>query len=217
MADEDVLRHRVTTILLSDATRKINFFVGPIHVEYGGFSAVFFALWSKSRGGDGIDIEIGDVPDGAAAVYDSDDDAYRFRNAAFGMTDAQRAVILHESVHAMRDIWGSTITTANGDVSTTYTLDEAAAYVAEALFRIYENTAGGTDTSEPLRVKADLVAQSIMNTPGAVVSDTDVSSLQDLVAANPVYRRRGISRSTSSGANGIKKSDPYFWSRHLSD
>jgi hypothetical protein len=215
MSTEEDCILRVKSILVSDAAVKIDFYVGPIHVDFPGFASVLVRIGAKELGNPGIGFEFGNVPPGAAAAYDNDDDVFRFPDTNYGGTPAQRAVIIHESVHAMRDIWGATIDTPSGPMETTDTMDEAAAYIAESLFRLYEKTPGkGEWLTDGLRVKADAIAKSIMDRKGAVVSDHDVDTMQDLVASNRVYRNMGVTRKTPSLANGMKPRPTYFfWSR----
>src|SRR5206468_2844407 len=145
-------------------------------------------------GAPGVGIEISnEMPAGAAAAYDNDKDVLRFRTTATGKTPSERSSIIHECVHAMRDILGGPLVyTTKGAAITTAAENEATAYVAAALFRIYDGAPTPTTTTEPLFVKASTVANKMANLKGAVVSDADLLAMRNIVVGNPVYRSIGI-------------------------
>ncbi len=215
MADITALRSRVMNVLTSNTALKIDFTLGSIHVNFSGFYSVYVALLHKSLGLQGIDIDVGNVPAGAAAAYDSGNDTFEFPNLAYGTSVNDQSKIIHESVHAMRDLKGAVfLSERRGLQFTTKTEDEAAAYVAGALFILYDNTVVSTSTL-PVHLKAYQIANSIMNVRGAVVPDADVMSLRNIVAADPTYSARKVRLWTSSSADGLKKPPPewrpYGW------
>jgi hypothetical protein len=214
MPDLAGLRSRVMKVLTSSTAMKIDFTLGSIHVDAAGFTSVYLAILNKTMGFPGIDVDVGKVPSGAAAAYDSGDDTFQFPHAAYGMAANEQAIIIHESVHAMRDLKGAMfLSERRGIVFTTRTEDEAAAYVAGALFILYDNTMVSSDT-KPIFLKAYQIANSIMNRKGAVVPDTDVMSFRNIVAGDPLYHSRNVRLWTSSSADGLKQKpawQPYGW------
>jgi hypothetical protein len=137
-------------------------------------------------------------------MYMNKEDVIRFPNMAYGTTVLELASIIHECVHAMRDLQGFYyyFSLTSGVGWATATEDEAAAYVAQALFRLYDATVPLAPI-DPIYIKAVEIAKSIINVKGTVVSDADVTSIRNLVAGNPVYQSMGIKLSTPSRADGL--------------
>jgi hypothetical protein len=208
MTDEMRVRAIVTSILLSKPAAQIDFTLGSIHVDGVGFAAVASALFTKMVGFKGIGIRFGNVPAGAAAAYDEDDDVFDFPSATFGLTPVERIYILHESVHALDDIAIGTLCMPGGRgcIFTTRTENEATAYVAGALFSLYDTgvVPDGVSNSGDHWVKAFEIAQAIRNMKGAVVPAADASSLRQLIADRDSYKSAGITLWTPTTANGLK-------------
>jgi hypothetical protein len=127
----------------------------------------------------------------------------------------EQSKIIHESVHAMRDLKGAMfVSETRGLQVTSKTEDEAAAYVAGALFILYDNTNVST-AKQPVFVKAYQIANSIMNVRGAVVPAADVMSMRNIVAGDTLYSSRRVRLWTQSSADGLKKPrpewQPYGW------
>jgi hypothetical protein len=188
---------------MSKPAQQIDFTFGSIEVNLAGFLSVYAALLTRVQSGYGIDIEIGTIPAGAAAAYFSDDNMYRFPSATYGMTVEERSAIVHESVHAMRDIKGATFfLPGRGMAMPTATEDEGAAYVAGALYHLYDTTAPPKG-KDPVFVKAYSIAKSIMNVRGAVVPASDVMALRTIVAADPLYQNIQVTLWSQSRADSL--------------
>jgi hypothetical protein len=208
MTDEMRVRAIVTAILLSKPAVQIDFTLGFIHVDSVGLASVVGAMYTKMAGFPGIGIRFGNVPAGAAAAYDEADDVFDFPSATFGLTPVERIYILHESVHAMHDIAIGTLCMPGGRgcIFTTRTENEATAYVAGALFSLYDTGVipDGVSNSGDHWVKAFEIANSIRNVKGAVVPAADATSLRQLIADRGSYKSAGVTMWSPTTANGLK-------------
>jgi len=206
MSDEDHLRMMVTGILLSKPAAQIDFTLGSIHVDATGLASVVGAMYTKQWGLPGIGIKIGGVPPDAAAAYDEQEDVFNFPNSTFGAATNERIYIVHESVHAMHDISIGSLCVPGGRgcIFTTRSENEATAYVAGALFSLYDTglVPAGVPASGDHWVKAFDIAQSIKNVKGAVVAPADALSLRTLIVGRKAYE--GVSLWAPTTANGLK-------------
>src|SRR5215813_11741760 len=178
---EDYVRCRIMETLQSPATKRIDFRVGDLHIDASGFATVQFAVFSHA-----LAVSVERLPvRNANAIYDRGRDSFLVGRFTFGKFPDEKAALLHECVHALTDIqkflW-------------TYTEDEAAAYIAGMLFyRYYTGSSVKADahsaglTLSPLDKKADQIADSIANSPGAVVPSQEIVALRHLVVADPGY------------------------------
>lgn len=206
MSDDAHLRMIVMGILLSKPAAQIDFTLGSIHVDANGFASVVGAMFTKQCGFPGIGIDVGGVPPDAAAAYDEAEDVFNFPNATFGTAPNERIYIIHESVHAMHDISIGTLCVPGGRgcIFTTRSENEAAAYVAGALFSLYDTgvVPAGIPASGEHWVKAFEIAKSIKNVKGAVVDSADALSLRTLIVSRKAYE--GVSLWAPTTANGLK-------------
>jgi hypothetical protein len=181
------LRKRMIDILTSPAAQKIDFYLDGFHVNGAGFAFVALALAPKPVGVRGLGIRIGHVSPGAEANYDTIANRYEFPTADYGKSPFQRTCILHESVHALRDCSGPKIRTSFGAIKTTSASDEAAAYIAGALFHIYDAPPGsGSATpdwaeTDEIYATAHVIAEGIYSKPGFAVPPGEAKSLRDAV------------------------------------
>jgi hypothetical protein len=197
------LRHNLYNSLMSPAARQIDFWVQSIHVDACAFLVVFVNLLAGS-----IDIAIERLPGRQTnAIYSRERNAFLFRQYDYGDVVDQKAVMIHESVHAFTDI--------RSMVWSTYFVDEVAGYIAEMLFLRYslgksvkqsiaelnarpETT---TMTLEPHEAAAADIADTIAGKQGAFVSSRDIDRLTALIHNHPDYRN--IPLNARSGANGV--------------
>jgi hypothetical protein len=146
-------------------------------------------------------MRIGPLDLGSAAQYGSGDNTYTFPNVARLSTAAGE--ILHESVHVMQDVGGGKVISERGSMFVTDSENEAAAYVAGALFLICSGGKLG-EGSPNLALQALSIAQSIKDTPGAVVPKSDADILRVLIVTHPVYMfDQRISFTTPTSADGV--------------
>src|SRR5262245_49185435 len=146
MSDESDMVDRISAILGSKAALAIDFHLDQTRVFGPTIYSVVHYLNAGLRGNHGITIKFGPL-DGEAA-YKPRENVLRILRASYGQTDNERMTIFHECVHAWLDIRMPRIRTDSDAVTavlltTTHLSDEAAAYVAGALFFIYEKTFAG--------------------------------------------------------------------------
>ena len=182
---EAALKLRLIAILTSPAAQKIDFFLGYMHINGFGYQRVADALREGSIG-----VGLGNVPSGAAAAFDSDENLFEFPDGGFGLTLASdQGTIIHEATHAMKSLLypfkvGWTVAD---------TQDEAAAYVAGSLYMFYIGKSFTGAPGAPLVfVKADQIARSIQDQKAAIVSARDEGHLRAVVATDPLYSEFGI-------------------------
>ena len=177
-----VLKRRTMKILRSPEAQKIDFHFGIMNVTGVGFLRVADAV-SRNK----IGIRLGMVSPGAAAEFSRW--VFDFPNGQYGRFPLEEATIVHEAVHAMKEL----ILPVAGLVPNSQ--NEAAAYVAGALYLRYIGAA--SPNSLPQMVKADLIAKSIMAQRGAMVSESDAANLRVWVTTRPVYRDIGVTYSST--------------------
>jgi hypothetical protein len=190
----------VVQILKSPAAKKIDFWLGSIHVNAVGLNLVVNAVNNGI-----IDLKIGPVNAGAAAMYGNRENAYTFPSTAVLSTPSGRTDVLHESVHAMQDVGGGKVISERGSMFGTESENEAAAYVAGALFEIYSGSKVPPSTLNVF-VKAWSIAQSLQDTPGAIVPKLDADQLRIMIVMHPVYMfsSSNISFTTPTFGNGVQ-------------
>jgi hypothetical protein len=176
----------VTRILRSAAAQRIDFSIGYLHITGAGLRRVADDV---DRGS--IAIEIGGVPPGAGAAY-SPDGKFYFPDRSYGFQASEEMDIVHEATHALVAVY------RRGRIWPPDTLDEAAAYLSEALYNVYRGSPV-TDVSLvlPQQIQASLIANSIQAHAGALVPARDEGLLRAFVASRPVYSQSGITYSSS--------------------
>jgi hypothetical protein len=195
-AQTQALRTMMSSLLMSDAAQQIDFYLDRLHVDGSGFSFVALALLPKPQGQHGFSIRVGHVNPNAEATYQPANNTFDFPTANYGTTPFQRSSIIHECVHALRDCFGGQLRTSTGLIRTLSLSDEAAAYVAGALFHINDTTPAGAPTpSAPPWTQGDVVfgnahtiAVKHWKTRGYAVDPSDAKNLRDAIMNDPVYK-----------------------------
>jgi hypothetical protein len=189
------LRSRVAGILRSPTTRKIDFRLGQWQINAAAFERVANAVTVLD-----IDVVVGGVSPGAEASYDSQNDALLLPDDQYGTDVRGQAGIVHECFHAFVDVMN-----VSGQSDSA---NEAAGYISYLLYLLYSAyhfppvVAGVANLANTTMT----IARSIMNTPGAVVSQQDEMALRKAIASTPHYQNKGMTVSSPANANG--------WSRH---
>jgi len=121
-----------------------------------------------------------------------------FRKDTYGSTPEERATILHECTHALRDIMAGSAFRKEGMYGSKiggqlHFDNEAAAYIAEALFYIYDNGGAELPTSDgdegDIFAAANAIARGLKDKKGAPVDETDFADLRSKITLNPIYAR----------------------------
>jgi hypothetical protein len=191
----DVLR-RFYDVLLSDAAEKIDFTLRAIHVKGDDLISVTTHLWLASIGAPGITLDFGHVPAGGLAAYNYPGNFFKLPDTNYGQSAEDRSNILHESVHAMLDIKGPP------RAGRLYVTDEAAAYVAQALFFKFD-TGKHIPSAHPIFVKAVAIAKTIEGKKGAAVPTKEAEALEKLIPPEPAYKAKGITMTTPAWTDGL--------------
>ena len=202
-----VLRARMGSLLMSPAAQKIDFYLDRFHVDGWGFTYVALALLSQPVRGAGFRIRTGGVAPGADATYQPANNTFSFPNAGYGQTAFQRMSIIHEATHAMRDSQGRRIQTSLGPRTTTAVSDEAAAFIAGALFHIFDTastTAPSWATPGSIFETAHNLAVAGSGQFGYAFSPQDAKTMRDAVLAHPIYRSLRRNPRTSYSNNGVR-------------
>jgi hypothetical protein len=203
------LRDRTIGLLSSKAALKIEFTFNGVYFVGRYFNLVSSAIMSKWVGGKGVGFRLGQVPKDAGAAYDPDADMIEVLSWGFGVTPYDRQALVHESFHAWRDIWGAKVPGKSGMVTTLALMDEAMAYLAGVLFHIHDTTPVGAAPKPPswmfdnIYAEAYLIAESIWNTRGGVVSDEAAASLMEAVKEDPSYTDLKENPKTRYHNNGV--------------
>ena len=182
--------------MFSTSVQRIDFTLGVFHVDWRiGFISVHIAIL---QGRIKIDIDPKKLPDGAGCAYSPHTDSFIFPNPDFGQTLDDKQAIVHESVHAINDIQARTLASEG----MTELMGEAAAYVADALFYIYESPTPDY-AADPILITANEIARSIVNMRGAKVGNADAGRLMVLIMNNTVYQKLGDTWVAPSRADGV--------------
>lgn len=186
----------VKSVLISPSAKRIDFHLGFMHVDAAGLNAVRNLIIT------GI-VHVNVVPttkSDAAAAYNNFTNTLRIPRADYGATARERSDILHECVHALHDAYGSGYYhSRGGSMFMTRSENEATAYVADALYFMYE-TGRTQDDKDPIFVKAAAIAKRIKNLRGAHVSTGEALDLRKTIVSDPLY---GYDLGALTTADGI--------------
>ena len=189
--EAQTMKLKVGNVLMSDAAQKIDFTLDNFHVDGSGLSYVALATFSQGLGR-GFTFKVGGMPAGAEAMYKPQSNTFLFPTAKYGENAFQRMTILHECVHALRDAYGERLLMPGGPVKTFSLAEEAAAYLAGALFYIDENPNSATTLPnfvQQIQVfrEAHTLALSVRGRRGTTVTSSESQALKDAIKNNPAY------------------------------
>ncbi len=187
----------VKGVLNSPSARRIDFHMGLIHVDAAGLHAIRGLLAA------GI-VRVKVVPStdrDVAALYNYAANTLKFPRADYGANAKEKSDILHECIHALHDIYGAGYYHSRGGSRfMTESEDEAAAYVADALYYWYETGRVQGSAADPIFVKAGAIARRIKDLRGAYVTTAEAIDLRQAIVGDDAYR---YDLDTPTGANGI--------------
>src|SRR5262245_24275874 len=180
---------RIAVILGSKAAQKIDFQLDQTRIVGSALTTVLASLNDFQAGKKGIKIDFGHVSPGGMASYDAKQNVIQLpKNPDFGVSMKHRVGLLHECIHAWLDLRMPKVLPkdpkAAAALQTTELSDEAVAYVAGALFYIYEYQPNESNPKlpdtwvVPIFIEAHRIALKIMNKAGAIVSKDDADVLK---------------------------------------
>jgi hypothetical protein len=193
--DEIALRSTIIGVLVSEPIWKIDFWLGPVHVD--GVS-LFQVVCALNWGYIGVKIDHTSVA-GAAAEYHSHENTYVFPYKAAGLTPQQKMAVVHESVHAMLDIRAGL---ERSTFSVLQTENEAAAYVTQALYGVLAFDATPGAHVQAFYDKAFEIANKIKGQLGVRVDAEDAKYMKHAVAMGNIYYKR-FTESTPAFSDGV--------------
>jgi hypothetical protein len=186
----------VSKVLLSLPAQRIDFWAHGMHVSGGGYGMVWAYIaqgWIKLR-----QVRLASQITGdAEAEYDPGTHTLWFRRDTYGRAPDERAAILHECTHALRDIMASPVFNKDGLYGSRiagqlHFDNEAAAYIAASLFYLYDNgvewPVGEGDMAD-VYLAANAIARALKDKDGARVEENDFTDLNAKIALAPAYAK----------------------------
>jgi hypothetical protein len=193
------LRSLIRELLLSSECQKIDFDFAFSHgygfnrhkVDGNGFAFVARCLATPLHSGRGISVGLNaerrrQANDVHRATYSYQRNHITVPSLAYGHKLQERCLLVHECTHALRDSLG-----VRSDLGRTRAVEEEAeAYIAGALYLIYETNASGWTPAptQPTWVAALAVARKIADKPGALVDVGEHADLRKVILADPMYK-----------------------------
>ncbi|MGE0422386.1 MAG: hypothetical protein AB7O88_08985 [Reyranellaceae bacterium] len=173
----------VKNVLSSPAARRIDFHLGTINVDAAGLATIHNLVAVGT-----IPVKVEAMRSGVAAQYRNSTNSLMFPRESFGANAQERCDILHECIHALHDMYGggSYYPQRGGSRFTPRSENEAAAYVADALFYRYET--GGVQPGGSIIQIAAQIAGRIANKRGAFVTTAEARALRVAVVLDPTYK-----------------------------
>jgi len=190
----DILQ-TVKSVLSSPAARRIDFHLGLINVDAAGLAAIHNFVASGI-----VSIKVGELKAGVAGQYFNETNTLRFKREDYGASgdSFERATILHECVHALHDMYGGGYYHPKGGSQFVKAIDnEAAAYVADQLFYLYDT--GMVQNHDRVADVAGVIARRIVNKRGAFVTTAETNALRVALLLSGNYN---YPIDTLTGANG---------------
>jgi len=187
------LSNDVVGILKDEHCRSMDFYIAGLHVNGSGLAEV------ASQIDDGGIAVCGRDGMSTPGRYRNTRDELQVQNDLAGvLDDAQnRALLVHEAVHALSDIRVSKKMT---DLES-----ESAAFIAQALYQLKYRKGKKWKSRVPIFVAAldVVVAKNLHEKTGETVAWEDYTDLRKAIQEDPNYKNKDLS--VSAGYDGIKK------------
>jgi hypothetical protein len=188
-AGEARLRFMLVHWLSSNSAQKIDFWCNGIHVDGAGLMTVYEALLH-----DKVHVKIDPHFGRNKAAYRPSANTFFFGSADYGDSILEHGLMIHESVHAMVDIafedpsaWADDDSARHDRYRPALMMreEEEAAYIAQALFILYEDVYYEVvgEVAEAVRI-----ARLIKGKDEATVTDEMQASLKAAILADPDYQ-----------------------------
>lgn len=156
--DVEPLRQRVVRLLISPTVRRINFSIMTRRIQGSGFAQIAVRLDPMLRGRNRLDVTVATQAANVGASYRTNVNHFSFPRANFGTTPAEQMTIVHEATHALLDFTRST----NRAID-----DEAAAYIAGAMFMRYSMQDPTLGQTQGVFAAAGAIANAMIPNPAA--------------------------------------------------
>ena len=193
---EALLIGSLSKVLTSLPAMRMKFWAHKMHITGGGYQMVMVYIargWIKPR----LVRLASQIADGAEAEYKPDSHTLWFRRDTYGTRPDERAAIIHECTHALRDIMAGSAFAKDGLYGSSiggqqHFDNEAAAYIAGSLFYMYDNNGAewpfgeDGDMTEVYKA-ANAIARALKDKEDARVDDTDFADLKAKIALVPAY------------------------------
>ncbi len=187
----------VKDVLISPSARKIDFHMGLMHVDAASLLAIRGLIIARI-------VRVKVMPmsgSNVAAAYNNAANTLKFPREDYGKDAKEKSDILHECIHALHDVYGAGYYHSRGGSRfMTESENEAAAYVADALYYWYETGTVQGSAADPIFVKAGAIARRIKDLRGAYVSTAEAIDLRQAIVDDDAYT---YDLSTLTGANGV--------------
>lgn len=184
------LSNDVIGILKDEHARSMDFFIAGLHVNGSGLGEV-----AKEIGDGGIAVCANEGLK-TAGRYRATRDELQVKSD-LGVDDmANRALIVHEAVHALSDMRSAKMTDMQA---------EAAAFIAQALYQLkYRKGKKWKSTVAIFAAALDVViAKKLNEQTGVTVAWDDYTELRKAIQEDPNYKSKDLG--ASAGYDGIKK------------
>jgi hypothetical protein len=193
---ESLLIGSISKVLTSLPAMKMKFWAHKMHITGGGYQMVMVYIaqgWIKPR----LVRIASQIAAGAEAEYKPDSHTLWFRRDTYGTRPDERAAIVHECTHALRDIMAGSAFAKDGLYGSSiggqlHFDNEAAAYIAGSLFYMYDNNGaewpfgGDAEITEVYRA-ANAIARGLKDKDDARVDETDFADIKAKIALVPEY------------------------------
>ncbi len=194
------LHNALASVLERPPASRINFNLARLLVTPRGFSDI----GSELRRENIHVVRSSDLPQEAVAAYNWREDTMTVCEAIHDVLNNPwgKAVLVHESVHAMVD--------RNRAGSTPVLKVEVAAFIAQVLYRLLSNERGFRTSVERDRASEDgaifyealqVISATGLETAFATIAWADTSALQQAIQRHSLYHRAGLN--DPHGADGI--------------
>ncbi len=193
--DTTVIAQRFSAILTSRPCRRLDYWVGGMHVTGAGLATIARAITIGGKNGKGIGIKIAKISSGAEAGYDPATNEILIPGRDWASSDRfQRLALVHEGIHALRDLQGRSVTWNGKAYRPLSMTDEATAYLGGCLFDIYwQEECLGSVSENPLwlmqrKAAIHAVAYKVARDHANRTSGSAIT-LDELLLMNRTYRK----------------------------
>lgn len=208
-----ILARRFAAILTSAACRRIDYWLGGLHVTGGGLATVARALELGGADGKGITITVSPTDANIAASYYTGVNELNVPSESWASTDRfEKLSIVHEAIHALRDMQGVNVMWNNKPYRPKHMTDESAAYLGGCLYDIYwqQDCLGTVSESPPWLADRKAAIHAVAYKLALASTKRQNGSpipIEDLHRLNTTYRqsarKAGINPAISIRYDGI--------------